>query len=349
MAYPLTLGTIAFLLAVIWGPPLIALLKKYRIGQIIRIEGPSSHQSKMGTPTMGGFMIIAPVFVLTIATNLAQILSTTSFGQTLLDALGVRRQAFSGFSILVPLFALVAFGIFGAIDDFLSVRGTPENRGMLARHQVPIQLGIAGIIVGVLYFGPPSLHTVGIPGVKNLIDLGPLWLPIALFIIFSTANAVNVTDGLDGLAGTCAAVSFAAYAVIAFLQEQGWLATFCFIMVGAILAFLWFNAHPAQMFMGGVGSMALGGTLGTVALMTTQWLLLPIIGIIFVSEALSVTLQVAYFKHTKRKYGTGRRIFKMSPLHNHFVLSGWSETQITQRFWLVSILGAMLGIALALL
>jgi len=162
------------------------------------------------------------------------------------------------------------------------------------------------------------------------------------------ANAVNLADGLDGLAGSVAAVAFIAFGIIAFLQQQNPLLSFCFTIVGALFAFLWFNAHPAQLFMGGTGSLALGATLAVVALMSFQWLLLPIIGIIFVAEAGSVVLQVSFFKLTRKLKGTGRRIFKMTPLHHHFQVLGWSETQITQRFWLVGIMAAMLGIALAL-
>jgi phospho-N-acetylmuramoyl-pentapeptide-transferase len=344
MAYALTLATISFLLAVIWGPPLIRLLRRNRIGQVIRVEGPVEHQSKMGTPVMGGLMIIVPVLVVTVAANIVQILSTTPLGQNLLAALGVSRQVFVGLSIIVPVFALVAFGIFGALDDYLTVRPRNGKRGLLAREQFPVQFLLATIIAAVLYFGPPELNSVAIPGVKQKVELGLFWLPIAILFIVGSANAVNMTDGLDGLCGTTAAVAFAAYAVIAFLQGQGWLGTFCFTMVGAILAFLWFNAYPAEMFMGGTGSVALGGTLATVALMTGQWLLFPVVCIIFIAEAGSVVLQIAYFKQTH-----GKRLFKMSPLHNHFVVSGWSEMHITQRFWLVSILAAMLGIALALL
>ncbi|MBI1802587.1 MAG: phospho-N-acetylmuramoyl-pentapeptide-transferase [Chloroflexi bacterium] len=344
MAYSLTLAAISFFLAVGWGPTLIRLLKRYRIGQTIRIEGPVEHQSKMGTPTMGGLMIIGPVVAITLVANLVQILSSTAFGQSVLATFGIARQAFAGRSLIVPLFAMAAYGIFGAVDDYLSVRGGPGRRGLLAREQLPVQIGIAGIIAGVLYFGPPHLDSVALPGVREKIDIGLLWLPLAIVIIVGFANAVNMTDGLDGLAGTCSAVAFAAYGIIAFLQGQGWLATFCFTVVGAVLAFLWFNAYPADMFMGGTGSVALGGTLGTVALMTGQWLLLPLVGIIFVAEAGAVILQVAYFKRTG-----GKRLFKMSPLHNHFVLTGWSEMHITQRFWLIGIIGAMFGVALALL
>jgi phospho-N-acetylmuramoyl-pentapeptide-transferase len=205
-------------------------------------------------------------------------------------------------------------------------------------------IALATVTALILHFGPPELRSVAVPGVSERIEIGLWWLPIAIFIIVSMTNAVNLTDGLDGLAGSLVAMSFAAYGVIAFRQAQGWLATFCFCMVGAVMAFLWYNAYPADLFMGDTGSLALGATLGTVALMTGQWLLLPIVGLVFVADAASVILQVGYFKLTK-----GKRLFKMAPLHHHFELTGWSEVQVVQRFWLVGILAAMLGIALALI
>ena len=161
------------------------------------------------------------------------------------------------------------------------------------------------------------------------------------------SNAVNFTDGLDGLAGLISATAFAAYGGIALLQGQTFLARFCFTLVGAIFGFLWFNVHPAQLFMGDTGSLPLGATLAVIALMTGQWILLPIIAIIPVSIVLSVIIQTAYFKYTRRRYGEGRRVFKMAPLHHHFELSGWSETQVVQRFWLISLLAAMFAAALA--
>jgi phospho-N-acetylmuramoyl-pentapeptide-transferase len=181
-----------------------------------------------------------------------------------------------------------------------------------------------------------------------MVNIGWLWVPIAAFVILSTANAVNLTDGLDGLAGIIVASAFAAYGVVARLQGQFYLIRFCFTVVGACFAFLWYNAHPAQMFMGDTGSLALGATLGTVALMTGQWLLLPVVILIPVAETLSVIIQVLYFQYTKRRFGKGRRVFKMAPLHHHFELLGWSETQVVQRFWLVELLAAMAGVALAL-
>jgi phospho-N-acetylmuramoyl-pentapeptide-transferase len=185
--------------------------------------------------------------------------------------------------------------------------------------------------------------------VPGFVTIGWPIIPIAIVIIVGFSNAVNLTDGLDSLAGSISIICFASYGLIAYLQEQVYLSAFCFTIVGALLAFLWFNAHPAQIFMGDTGSLSLGATLGLVALMTGQWLILPVIGIIFVAEASSVILQVGYFKLTKRLYGQGQRIFRMSPLHYHFELGGWSETQVKERFWLLAILGGMAGVALALL
>jgi phospho-N-acetylmuramoyl-pentapeptide-transferase len=214
----------------------------------------------------------------------------------------------------------------------------------------PLQFLLA-LVAAIGLYHPQflDLHEVGIPTVEQVVDVGIWYVPIATLIIVGTANAVNLTDGLDGLASLIAIVAFVAYGIIAFLQGQFPLLSFSFAMVGALFAFLWFNTHPAELFMGGLGSLALGATLAVVALMSFQWLLLPIVGLIFVAEAGSVTIQVSYFKLSRRLSGTGRRVFKMTPLHLHFELLGWSETQITQRFWIVGVLAAMLGIALALL
>jgi phospho-N-acetylmuramoyl-pentapeptide-transferase len=214
----------------------------------------------------------------------------------------------------------------------------------------PLQFLLAFVAaVGLYHPQFLGLHEVGIPTVQEVVDVGIWYVPIATLIIVGFADAVNLTDGLDGLAGAIAALVFAAYGLIAFLQGQFPLLSFCFAMVGALFAFLWYNAHPADVFMGGMGSLALGATLAVVALMSLQWLLLPIIGLIFVAEAGSVIVQVSFFKLTRRLTGTGRRVFKMTPFHLHFELLGWSETHVTQRFWIVGVLAAMLGIALALL
>ena len=351
MPFALTLGAVSFFVAVIWGPPLLALLRKWRIGKQIRVELPTTHKTKMGTPTMGGLMVLVPVMLITVVMNLANFLSGFDAGKAILAYFDFEEgSSLIGKSILLPLLVMVAFGALGALDDLLEVRGWLGGEGLRARVMFPLQFLLA-LVAAIGLYHPQflDLHQVGVPGVKDVVDVGIWYVPIATLIIVWEANAVNLTDGLDGLAGSIAAVAFVAYGIIAFLQGQFPLLSFCFTMVGALFAFLWFNAHPAELFMGGMGSLAIGATLAVVALMSFQWLLLPIVGLIFVAEAGSVVLQVSFFKLTRYLTGTGRRIFRMTPFHLHFELVGWSETQITQRFWIVAVLAAMLGIALALL
>ncbi|MDH4138003.1 MAG: phospho-N-acetylmuramoyl-pentapeptide-transferase [Anaerolineae bacterium] len=349
MPFTLTLGTVSFLLAVIWGRPLINLLRRLRIGKQIRLDSPSSHQAKMGTPTMGGLMVLVPVFAITVVLNFANFLSGFAAGRAFLAYFGFEHgSTLIGKSILVPLGVMVGFGLLGAFDDLAGVRGRHQGIGLLARYKFAGQVFLALFTALGLHFAL-DLRSVALPTVAQKVDIGLWYVPVAMFIIVGFSNAVNLTDGLDGLAGSTAALAFVAYGIIAYLQGQYPLLAFCFTTVGALMAFLWYNAYPADLFMGDIGSLALGATLAVVALLSGQWLLLPIVGFIFVAEAGSVILQVVYFKLTKWRYGQGRRLFKMSPLHHHFELVGWSETQVTQRFWLVGILAAMLGIALALL
>jgi phospho-N-acetylmuramoyl-pentapeptide-transferase len=289
--------------------------------------------SKMGTPAMGGILIVGWVVLITIVVNAVQIVRNLEIAE----------------SVVVPIAVMVSYAILGAIDDYQGFRMRPGT-GMLARYKIIYQVAIALAAAAVLYFRVNDASgLVAIPTVPVLIDIGVWYLPIAVFIITGTANAVNFTDGLDGLAGIIAATAFAGYGVIAFLQDQQFLVAFSFIAVGACFAFLWYNAHPAQMFMGDVGSQALGGALGVVALMTNQWVILPIIAFIPVATTLSVMIQVGSAVLSRRFLGRDLRPFKMAPLHNHFVLLGWSETQIVQRWWLLAIVGAMVGIALALI
>ena len=239
MAYPLALGAITFFLAVIWGRPLINWLIRNEMGKKIRVEEPGAHQLKMGTPTMGGLMVIIPVVVITGALNIANLLGFNFIGQ----------------SVLIPLSTLVSFGLLGLIDDLEGIRGKrAKGEGIMARTKASWQVIFALIIALILYFGPTELRSVAIPGITDRIEIGLLWVPVAALIIVFTSNAVNLTDGLDGLAGSLAAVAFACFGVIAYLQGQVWLAAFCLTMVGSLLAFLWFNAHPAELFMGDVGS-----------------------------------------------------------------------------------------------
>ncbi|MGD9101687.1 MAG: phospho-N-acetylmuramoyl-pentapeptide-transferase, partial [Anaerolineae bacterium] len=310
MVYALSLASISFLLAVIWGSPLIRFLRYWRMGKLIRIDGPRSHEEKMGTPTMGGLMVVIPVLVITVALNVANLLNP---------------DPIIGRSILAPMGVMAGFAFLGGIDDYVGVRGRRRGEGLLGRWLFLAQVALALLTALGLYFGL-DYHNVALPGVTDPIDIGIFYVPIAMFIILSASNAVNLTDGLDGLAGIIVASAFAAYAVIAFLQGWAYLARFGFIVVGASFAFLWYNAHPAELFMGGLGSYSLGATLGVMALMSGQWLVLPIVAIIPVAETLSVILQVGYFKLTRRITGEGKRLFKMSPLHHHFELLGWSET-----------------------
>lgn len=334
MAFPLTLGTISFFIAVVWGRPLINLLKRLGLGKQIRIEGPDTHQVKTGTPTMGGVLFVAPVLLITGFLNLADLAGFSLIGQ----------------STLLLFFCLAAYSTLGAVDDWQGIKGLRgKGEGMSARTKSAFQFLFATILASVLYFGPPDLDYVGIPGRPEFVSIGWFFLPIAIFIIVATSNAVNLSDGLDSLAGSVSTVCFASYGVIAYLQNQTYLAAFCFTIVGALMAFLWFNAHPAELFMGDTGSLALGATLALVALMTGQWLLLPVVGLVFVAETVSVMLQVASAKLSRRFLGRDVRIFKMTPLHHHFELSGWSETQVKERFWLIGVLSGMLGVALALI
>ncbi len=317
MAEALLVGGLAFLIAVLGGPPLIHFLRSRGIGKKIREDGPQGHLVKMGTPTMGGLLIFLSVFIVTVPLNL-------------IDRL----------SILLPTGVLVLNGLLGLYDDLQSLAGRAAS-GIRARLKLLVQAAIAaGAAIGLFYF--LGLGAVNVP-LLGRFEIGWLYLPIAFITIIGFGNAVNLTDGLDGLAGGTTAIAFAAYGIIALLQGQVYLVVFCYTVVGGILGFLWWNAHPAQIFMGDTGALALGSTLAVVAFMTGWWLLLPVIGIVFVLETLSVIFQVAWFR-----LSGGRRLFRMAPLHHHFELGGWKETQVTTRFWIVGIIGAMVGVAGAL-
>jgi phospho-N-acetylmuramoyl-pentapeptide-transferase len=327
----LSLAGLGFMLTVIWGTPLLKILLHYKIGKAIRVDGPQRHFSKMGTPTMGGILILMPVLLITILFN-----ATSLFGFNVL-----------GRSVLLPMAVMVGFAVIGAIDDWQGIRGNNNAVGMSARTKFMAQLILSLVVAFILQYFLDVPHLF-IPGIKGEISLGYFYIPIAMIWIIGFSNAVNLTDGLDGLAGLITATALVSFGMIALLQKQIYLSRFCFTLVGAILGFLWFNVHPAELFMGDTGSLSLGATLAVVALMTGQWILLPIIAIIPVSITLSVIIQTTYFKYTKWRYGEGRRVFKMAPLQHHFELSGWSETQVVQRFWLISLIAALVGVALSL-
>jgi phospho-N-acetylmuramoyl-pentapeptide-transferase len=321
----LALAGFSFMLTVIWGEPLLRVLRNFRVGKMIRVEGPERHFTKLGTPTMGGVLIVLPVALITLLMNGASVISLKVLGR----------------SVLLPLGVMFLFSLLGAVDDWEGLRGPRRGKGMRARTKFFFQVIFAvAAALGLRYvLRVPDMY---LPGVYGDVPLGIWYIPIASFVIVFFSNAVNLTDGLDGLAGLISATAFATYGSIALIQGQTFLARFSFTLVGALFGFLWFNVHPAQLFMGDTGALSLGATLAVVAMMTSQWVLLPLIAIIPLSTALSVILQVSYFKLTH-----GKRLFKMSPLHHHFELSGWSETQVVQRFWLISLLFAMIGVALA--
>lgn len=332
LPFALSLGAFTFLLVAIWGGPYVQILRLLKVGKQIREGMPEEHLKKRGTPTMGGILIWFFAISITLGLNIANLI----------------HEGVTGQSILIPMGVLLGYGLLGAYDDWEGIQIAKANigEGISPRAKFMAQIVLAAI-VGIIMSrgGVQYSNGVLIPLIPDIIKIPSLiWIGVAIFIIVGTSNALNFTDGLDGLAGIITASAFAAYGLIAALQGQTFLAQFCFIMVGGCFGFLWYNAHPAQMFMGDTGSLSLGAALGTVALMTGQWFLLPVIAIIPVAEVLSVIIQVTYFK-----WSGGDRIFKKAPLHHHFEEDNWSETQVVQRFWLVGILAAMIGIAFALL
>ncbi len=321
MAVSLAISALAFVMTIIIGRPIITYLRLKKVGKKVRLEL-EKHQGKAGTPTMGGIMICLSVVVITLVFNTVGRLS-----------------------MLLPVGVLIAAGVLGAIDDRMNLVGGKQS-GMTARFKFT-WLSVFGLVAAmVLHLPDPfglALHHMYIPFFGRF-DIGWIYVPIAAFSIIGMANAVNLTDGLDTLAAGTAAIAFCAYGIIAYRQGQVGVVAFCFTMVGSLAGFLWFNAHPAQVIMGDTGALAIGAALATAAFMTGQWLLLPVVGAVFVAETVSVMIQVSYFKATK-----GKRIFRMTPLHHHFELLGWSETQVTMRFWIAGMMAGLLGVALALL
>ena len=319
MTYALLSGAAAFAVALFAGRPFVRWIRAQRLGKAISEDGPSTHSVKAGTPTMGGLLIFGVVAVVTIPTNLVERLS-----------------------ILLPLGVVVSGMIVGGIDDLGTLSERLHGRaGLSWRMKLLYQLALSITVALVLYFALEA-RSANVPWLGQY-ELGLFYIPIAVAAVIGTTSAVSITDGLDGLLGGTATIAFAAYGVIAYLQGQEFLANFSFTLAGALLGFLWFNAHPASLFMGDTGALPLGAALATVALMTGHWLLLPIIGIVFVAEAGSTLVQIAYFQTTG-----GRRFFRMTPFHHHLELIGWSEPQVVMRLWLFGVTGAMVGIALAL-
>lgn len=325
----LTAAAITF----IFVPLLIRLLRERNITQQIRELGPERHMVKAGTPTMGGLVIVLSIVV-----------STLLWG----DLANRYIQAL--------LVALVGFGGIGFLDDYLKIKGK-NHRGLRASYKFGLQMLLALAIGIVVYLKSGDMYggVLSVPFFKKwLIDMGIFYIPFSIIVIVGASNAVNLTDGIDGLAIGLVAIAtlangalvyisghrgLADYLQVLYLVESGELTVFCGAMFGAALGFLWFNAYPAEIFMGDVGSLGLGGALGTLAVITKQEIVLAVVGGIFVVEALSVMLQVASFKLT------GKRIFKMAPIHHHFELKGWPEPRIIVRFWIVGIILALFSLA----
>lgn len=321
----------ALVISFILGPWLIAKLQNLQIGQSIRKVGPESHFKKEGTPTMGGTLILAAIVL-----------------PTLLWA------DLSNIYVWVTLLVTVGFGAVGFVDDYRKVKKRNSD-GLSARQKMFWLMGIA-LAAGIILFCYPSFRTtLAFPFFKGLVpNLGLFYIPFAMLVIVGTSNAVNLTDGLDGLAIGPMIIASGTYLIFAYLagnaklseylqissvQGAGELSVLCGAMVGAGLGFLWFNTYPAQVFMGDVGSLSLGGALGTIAVITKQEIVLVIVGGIFVVEALSVIFQVTSF----RLYG--KRIFRMAPIHHHFELKGWPEPKIIVRFWIISIILALVALS----
>ncbi|MDM7915959.1 MAG: phospho-N-acetylmuramoyl-pentapeptide-transferase [Candidatus Eisenbacteria bacterium] len=324
----------ALLLSFALGPWLVARLRRMRLQQVIREDGPSAHFGKKGTPTMGGLLILFSVVVPTLLW--ANLHSTP---------------------VWILLFVTTSLGLLGFLDDWLHVV-RKEKKGLLGRYKILVQvavgMGVGLLLVGTNVYGPMTTQTT-VPFIKErLFDLGLLYIPFVVLVITATSNAVNLADGLDGLAigmvmppvlayGALAYVTghagFAKYLNIPYLEGCGELTVYAGALFGACLGFLWYNAHPAEVFMGDTGSLALGGSLGAMSILIKRELLLVIVGGLFVLETLSVVIQVLSFKWT------GKRVFRMAPLHHHFELAGWPETKVVVRFWIVSILLALVTLS----
>lgn len=313
---------VAFLLGLGLGGPYIRLLRDLRIGKSIRAEGPQSHFAKQGTPTMGGALVIAVMFFI--------------WGMLLAFLPDDQRDAFIPQTI-VPMGALLAVGALGLIDDLVNVA---YGFGIRGRHKLVWQaiVAVAGAVYIQRHFGVTGIY-VPLFGVWEI--GATAFIILAAFAIVGTSNGVNLTDGLDGLAGGTLVFAFLSFAFIASARGFPWLTIFCVALVGALLAFLWFNAHPAEFIMGDVGSLPLGAALASVALVTGFVALLPVAGVIFVAVTLSVIIQVGSYKIRKK------RIFRMAPLHHHFEALGWPEEKVTMRFWLIGAIGAIVAAVLA--
>jgi phospho-N-acetylmuramoyl-pentapeptide-transferase len=327
------------------GPKIIRKLRELQIGEAAKLEAPKTHLIKAGTPTMGGLIVLLSILIPALLwTDLKNVY------------------------ILLILFVTVALGTVGFMDDFLKVvRKKPK--GLIWKYKIIGQVLVGIVVGGLIYFFPqwidPELirlkSSTTVPFFKNLeFNFGVLYIPMVVLVITATSNAVNLTDGLDGLAiGNVGIVCFtlaiityvsghavwSQYLTIPYLRGNGELTIYCMAITGAALGFLWFNSHPAEIFMGDTGSLALGGIIGAMCVLIKKELLLPTLGGVFLMETASVIIQRVYFKYTKKRYGEGKRVFKMAPIHHHFELLGWAEPKIVTRFYIIAIILMILSLA----
>jgi len=331
----------ALLVAFVAGPPSIRTLTRWKVGQVVRESGPETHLAKAGTPTMGGIIIIG-----------AAAFSTLLWAQL------------TNWYTMIALGALVWMGAIGFLDDYLKViRGHPQ--GLVARYKMIGQITFAVALAGLLLWHPISPYPTTWTSVPLFSDrVASFWAPafvvFVAIVVAGTSNTVNLTDGLDGLAAGLAAIAAVTFGLVAYVSGRvdtshylgilylpgaGELSIFAAAVAGASVGFLWYNAHPAEVFMGDTGSLALGGAIGVMAILLKAEFLLVIAGGVFVVEGLSVIVQVNWFKYTARRFGTGRRVFRMAPIHHHFEKIGWPETKVVTRFWILGILCAMIAIS----
>jgi len=329
------LGAISFLLALSWTPAWVRLLRRYRLGKQIRTEKvpvfAKFHQKKEGTPTMGGVLIWGTVFFLTFLFWLVDVIGDG----TIFSNLNFLTRG----ETLLPLGALVASALVGMGDDLLGIfKIGPNGGGLKVRHRL-IMYTIIAVFGAWWFFIKLDWDLVHIPFVGDY-NVGLWYIPIFIFVLVATAFSTNETDGLDGLAGGILLIAFAAYGAIAFSQGKMDLAAFCGVIIGALVAFLWFNIYPAKFFMGDTGAMSLGITLGIIAMLTNYFMLLPLIFFIPVMESLSVIIQVL------SKKIRGKKVFLSAPIHHHFQGKGWPETTVTMRFWIINGVAAVIGLVL---
>lgn len=328
----------AFLVAVILFPKFIEFLKEYKLTQKIREDGLSGgaaklfnalHKHKSGTPTMGGVVIIAAILATVV---LSRVLSYYGVVESSLLNRG---------ETYLPIATLAAVGFLGMVDDYLNITESSKQKGLSAK--VKFWTLFLFALLGGLWFtfklGYSSIH---VPLLGDF-EIGLWYFPLFIFIIVGTSNAVNITDGLDGLSGGLLSIAFSVFGVIAYFNDMPVLAGFCIVVLAALIGFLWFNVPPAKVYMGDTGSLALGATLGVIAMMTDSMFILALVGLVFVLETLSVVLQLFWKKYFKKK------LFKIAPIHHHFEAIKWSETQVVMRFWIIGAVCGILGLLLAII